>query len=140
MTVIWILLIVNAFNLIDGMDGFCGSLGLIASLAIAFLAYSSGRLEEALFALALAGALAAFLRFNLPPAKIYLGDAGSMTVGLMISALSVRSCRNVSNTAVLIVPAIALSMLPVLDVVTAIGRRLLTGHSILAIRNVAAPQ
>ena len=82
-TVIWILLVVNAFNLIDGMDGFCGSLGLIASLAIAFLAYRSGRVEDALFALALAGALAAFLGFNLPPAKIYLGDAGSMTIGLI---------------------------------------------------------
>ena len=99
-TVIWILLIVNAFNLVDGMDGFCGSLGLIASLAIAFLAYSSGRLEDTLFALALAGALAAFLGFNLPPAKIYLGDAGSMTIGLMISVLSVRSCSDGPRTAV----------------------------------------
>ena len=131
-TVIWILLIVNAFNLIDGMDGFCGSLGLIASLAIAFLAYRSGRVEDALFALALAGALAAFLRFNLPPAKIYLGDAGSMTIGLMISALSVRSCSDGPRTAVLLMPAIALLMLPLLDVVTAVGRRWLKGHSIFA--------
>ena len=61
-----------------------------------------------MFALALAGALAAFLRFNLPPAKIYLGDAGSMTIGLMISALSVRACSDGPGTAVSLLPVIAL--------------------------------
>ncbi len=129
-TVLWVLLVVNAFNLIDGMDGFCGSVGLIASLAIAFLAYRSGRVEDAMVALALAGALAAFLRFNLPPAKIYLGDAGSMTVGMMISALSVRSCTDGPRAAVLLLPAIALLTLPLLDIVIAVGRRWLKGRSI----------
>jgi len=129
-TFLWVLLVVNAFNLIDGMDGFCGSVGLIASLAIAFLAYRSGRVEDAMVALALAGALAAFLRFNLPPAKIYLGDAGSMTVGMMISALSVRSCTDGPRAAVLLLPAIALLTLPLLDIVIAVGRRWLNGRSI----------
>jgi UDP-GlcNAc:undecaprenyl-phosphate/decaprenyl-phosphate GlcNAc-1-phosphate transferase len=129
-TVFWIVLIVNAFNLVDGMDGFCGSLGLIASLAIAFLAYKSGRVEDAIGALALAGALAAFLAFNLPPARIYLGDAGSMTIGMIISALSVRSCTDGRRTAVVLLPVIALLMLPLLDIVTAVGRRWLKGRSI----------
>ena len=130
-TVVWILLIVNAFNLIDGMDGFCGSLGLITSMAIAFLAYRSGRVDEALLALALAGALAAFLRFNLPPAKIYLGDAGSMTIGLLISGLSIRSCGGGPETTVHLMPVIALLLLPLLDIVTALCRRWLRGRSIL---------
>ena len=129
-TVLWILLVVNAFNLIDGMDGFCGSLGLVAALAIAFLAYWSGRVEDAIIALALAGALAAFLRDNLPPAKIYLGDAGSMTLGMMISALSVRACSDGPSTAVSVLPLVALLTLPLLDVVTAVGRRWLKGRSI----------
>ncbi len=60
-TVFWIVLVVNAFNLVDGMDGFCGSLGLVAALGIAFLAYRSGRVGDAILGLALAGALAAFL-------------------------------------------------------------------------------
>ena len=112
------------------MDGFCGSLGLVAALAIAFLAYGSGRVEDAILGLALAGALAAFLRDNLPPARIYLGDAGSMTIGLMISALSVRACSDGPSTAVSFPPLIALLTLPLLDVVTAIGRRSLTGRSV----------
>ena len=93
-TVFWILLVVNAFNLIDGMDGFCGSLGLVASLAIAFLAYSRAESRTRRLRWPWRAHLAAFLGFNLPPAKIYLGDAGSMTIGLMISALSVRSCTD----------------------------------------------
>ena len=128
-TVFWVVLVANAFNLVDGMDGFCGSLGLIAALGIAFLAYRSGRLGDAILALALAGALAAFLWDNLPPARVYLGDAGSLTVGLMISALSVRVCSAGPNNAVSFPPLVALLILPLLDVVTAIVRRSITGRS-----------
>jgi UDP-GlcNAc:undecaprenyl-phosphate GlcNAc-1-phosphate transferase len=131
-TVLWILLVVNAFNLIDGMDGFCGCLGLVAALAIAFLGYSSGQVPETVMGLALAGALVAFLRDNLPPAKVFLGDAGSLTVGMMIAALSVRVCSDGPGTAVSIPLLAALLILPLLDIVTAICRRWLTGHSIFA--------
>lgn len=129
-TVFWILLVVNAFNLIDGMDGFCGSLSLVASLAIAFLACWSGRVGDAIVGLALAGALAAFLRDNLPPARVYLGDAGSMTLGMLISALSIRACSDGPNTAVSFPPLVALLTLPLLDVMTALVRRWLTGRSL----------
>jgi UDP-GlcNAc:undecaprenyl-phosphate GlcNAc-1-phosphate transferase len=130
LTALWIVFVVNALNLIDGMDGFCGSVSLIASLAIAFIAYRCGRLTDAMVALALAGALLAFLIFNLPPAKIYLGDAGSMTIGMMLSALSVRSCTVGPRSEVLLIPVIALLMLPMLDVFIAVGRRRLKGRSI----------
>ena len=128
--VCWIVLVVNAFNLVDGMDGFCGSLGLVAALGISFLAYGSGRVGDAILGLALAGALAAFLRDNLPPARVYLGDAGSMTLGLMIAALSVRACSDGFSNAVSLPPLVALLTLPLLDVVTAIGRRWITGRSV----------
>jgi UDP-GlcNAc:undecaprenyl-phosphate/decaprenyl-phosphate GlcNAc-1-phosphate transferase len=128
-TILWVLLCINAFNLIDGMDGFCGSLGVVASLTIAFLAYWHGQVADALIGLSLAGALAAFLRSNLPPAKIYLGDAGSMTIGLMLSALSVRACVDARGTAVSLLPVVALLTLPLLDVVTAAFRRWLKGRS-----------
>ena len=129
-TVFWIVLVVNAFNLVDGMDGFCGSLGLVAALGTAFLAYRSGLVGDAILGLALAGALAAFLKDNLPPAKVYLGDAGSMTIGLMISALSVRACSAGPNNAISFPPLVALLTLPLLDVVTAIVRRSITGRSV----------
>jgi UDP-GlcNAc:undecaprenyl-phosphate/decaprenyl-phosphate GlcNAc-1-phosphate transferase len=129
-TVLWILLVVNAFNLIDGMDGFCSGVGLVISLAIAFLACWSGHLGDAIAGLALAGALAAFLRDNLPPATVYLGDAGSLSLGLMISALSIRACSHGAETAVSLPALVALLTLPLLDVVTAVGRRWLTGRSL----------
>jgi UDP-GlcNAc:undecaprenyl-phosphate/decaprenyl-phosphate GlcNAc-1-phosphate transferase len=128
-TVFWILLVVNAFNLIDGMDGFCGSVGFVAALALALLAYWSGRPGDALAGLAIAGALAAFLKDNLPPARVYLGDAGSMTIGLLISALSIRACSDGQGTASLLA-LLALLALPLLDVLAAIARRWLTGHSL----------
>jgi UDP-GlcNAc:undecaprenyl-phosphate GlcNAc-1-phosphate transferase len=130
--VCWVVLVVNAFNLVDGMDGFCGSLGLVAALGIAFLGYRSGHTGDALLALALAGALLAFLSVNLPPASVYLGDAGSMTLGLMIAALSLRACSDGPGTAVSLPCLVAVLTLPLLDVVTAVGRRLLTGHSVFA--------
>jgi UDP-GlcNAc:undecaprenyl-phosphate GlcNAc-1-phosphate transferase len=129
-TVLWIVLVVNAFNLIDGMDGFCGSVGLVACLAIAFLSFWSGHMQDAIVGLALAGALAVFLGDNLPPARVYLGDAGSMTLGLLMSALSVRACSAGPGTAVSIPPLAALLTLPLLDVATALGRRWLTGRSL----------
>ena len=85
---------------------------------------------DAILGLALAGALAAFLRVNLPPARVYLGDAGSMTLGLMVSALSVRACSDGSSNAVSLPPLLALLTLPLLDVVTAIGRRSIMGRSV----------
>ena len=126
--VFWVVLVVNAFNLVDGMDGFCGSLGFVAALGITLLAYR--RVGDAILGLALAGALAAFLRVNLPPARVYLGDAGSMTLGLMVSALSVRACSDGSSNAVSLPPLLALLTLPLLDVVTAFGRRAITGRSV----------
>jgi UDP-GlcNAc:undecaprenyl-phosphate GlcNAc-1-phosphate transferase len=129
-TAAWILIVVNAYNLIDGMDGFCGGLALVAALAIAFLAWAGGRIADAVAALALAGALGAFLLDNLPPAKIYLGDAGSLSVGMMIAALAVRACSQGPGTPVALPPMVALLMLPLLDVAVALCRRWLTGRSL----------
>ena len=129
-TIFWIILVVNAFNLIDGMDGFCGSVAFVAAIALALLAYWSGRPGDAMVGLAIAGALAAFLKDNLPPAKIYLGDAGSMTLGLLIAALAIRACSDGAGTAVSLPALISLLALPLLDVLTALGRRWLTGHSL----------
>jgi UDP-GlcNAc:undecaprenyl-phosphate GlcNAc-1-phosphate transferase len=128
-TVLGILLVINAFNLIDGMDGFCGSLGVVAALASAFLSLTGGHVGDAVLGLALAGALVAFLQHNFAPARIYLGDAGSMTIGIMISALSIRACSAGSDHVVALAPQLALLLLPLLDLAMAVTRRRLTGRS-----------
>ncbi|WP_435022578.1 MraY family glycosyltransferase (plasmid) [Tundrisphaera sp. TA3] len=131
-TIFAIVLIINAFNLVDGMDGFCGCLGLVASLAVSLLSLGAGRPGDAVLGLALAGALAAFLLDNLPPARIYLGDAGSMTVGMMVAFLAIRACADGGGGAVSLPMMASLLILPLLDVAVAIGRRWLTGHSLFA--------
>src|SRR5205823_5097389 len=83
----WLLACVNALNLIDGMDGLLGTVGLIALLSLAVIAAMVGHLLAAAIALALAGAVLGFLRYNLPPASVYMGDAGAMLIGLVIRVL-----------------------------------------------------
>ena len=75
-TMFWLLGAINAFNLIDGVDGLASSLGLIISLGLAGMAAMYGHGAYALFAVALAGSLAGFLVYNFPPARIFLGDSG----------------------------------------------------------------
>jgi len=128
-TVAWLLGATNALNLIDGMDGLATSIGLVLSLALGAMAYVTGSVEEAYIAFALAGALAGFLIFNFPPASIFLGDAGSMLIGLLLGVLAIRSSLKGPATVVMAAP-IAVLTVPMLDVAMAILRRKLTGRSI----------
>ncbi len=79
-TLLWIIAITNAFNLIDGLDGLAAGVGFIAALTLSILAASAGRPEIALIAVALSGALIGFLFYNFFPASIFMGDSGSMFV------------------------------------------------------------
>jgi UDP-GlcNAc:undecaprenyl-phosphate GlcNAc-1-phosphate transferase len=120
---------INSINLIDGMDGLLGSLGVWLSLTLACLAGLGGQWWAMLLALALAGALLGFLRFNLPPASIFMGDAGSMLVGLMLGTLAIQTSLAAPNTLAILLP-LGLLTLPFLDTTAAIVRRKLTGRSI----------
>lgn len=82
--------IVNGFNLIDGIDGLAAGVGLIACTAFGLWFYNANSIENGILAFALAGALAGFLIFNFEPAKIFMGDSGSLTIGLIISILSIK--------------------------------------------------
>jgi len=86
---LWLFAVCNAFNLLDVMDGLAAGVGAVAAVAFGVVALSTGEYPEAAASLALAGALCGFLVFNLPPARIYLGDAGSLAVGLTLGALAV---------------------------------------------------
>lgn len=130
-TLFWLLGAINALNLIDGVDGLASSIGIIMSVTIAIMAALGGHVVDACCALALAGALAGFLVYNRPPAQIYLGDAGSMLIGLILGVLAIRSSLKGPATAALAAPVAVWAVL-IFDVGMAILRRKLTGQSIYA--------
>ncbi len=127
----WLLLTINSINLIDGADGLCCSVGWIACAGFAAMATIQGHTVQAAFAAAVAGALLGFLVFNFPPAKVFLGDSGSMLVGLVLGALAIRASLK-SPTAVSMFGAVAILALPIFDSSMAIVRRKLTGRSIFS--------
>lgn len=128
-TIFWLVGAINALNLLDGMDGLAGTLGLILSAAIAVMAIFSGHLTIALVATVLAGSLVGFLRFNLPPASMYLGDAGSMLIGLLVGVMAIQASLKGPGTVLMAAP-LALWTIPIFDSAAAIIRRMLTGRSI----------
>ncbi len=80
---------INAYNLIDGVDGLAGGVGLIASTCLGVWFFLTGNAALAVIAFALSGALLAFLRFNFQPAQIFMGDSGSLTIGLLLITLTI---------------------------------------------------
>lgn len=127
--VLWFLGTINSINLLDGMDGQAGSLAVIFSVSIAIMACLTGHFAVAFVAILLAAATLGFLLFNLPPARIFLGDAGSMFIGLMLGVLAVRASLKGPST-LLVGAVLLLWFLPMLDTVAAVVRRKLTGRSI----------
>ena len=128
-TVFWIIAIINAFNLIDGIDGLSSGITLFSSLTIAILAIVNGYLAVALVALALAGAVTGFLIYNFNPAKIFMGDSGSMFIGYILAILSLRTQSKTHAIVSILVPIIAMG-LPILDTTLAFMRRILRHQSI----------
>jgi UDP-GlcNAc:undecaprenyl-phosphate GlcNAc-1-phosphate transferase len=122
---------INSLNLIDGMDGLLGTLAGIICLALAAMAALAGHWAMAAVATALAGGLLGFLRYNLPPASIFLGDSGSMLIGLVVGTLAIQSSLKAPATIALALPVV-LFTLPIFDTTAAILRRKLTGRSIYA--------
>lgn len=134
-TYITIILIINAFNLIDGIDGLAGSLGLMASMLLGTYFYFSGMLDYAIFAYALSAALLAFLIFNYHPARIFMGDSGSLLIGMVLSILVLKFI-NVASAADAVLPigaavAIGMAMLiiPLVDTIRVFAIRIIKGRS-----------
>jgi UDP-GlcNAc:undecaprenyl-phosphate GlcNAc-1-phosphate transferase len=120
---------INSLNLLDGMDGLLSSIAFIICLALGGMAWIAGQHITACVALALAGAVLAFLCFNFPPASIFLGDSGSMLIGLTVGVLAIHSSLK-APTAIALATPVALLALPIFDTTAAIVRRTLTGRSI----------
>jgi len=120
--VIWTVAIINAFNLIDGMDGLCAGLAMISvfSLTVLTIALKSG--TDALVLIIMLGTLLGFLRYNFNPAKIFLGDTGSMFIGFFIASVALVSTGERFTAASLLLPLIVAGI-PLIDVILAIWRR-----------------
>ncbi len=127
LTVLWLLGCINALNLLDGMDGLASLTGLSAAAMLGIIAASQGHAHVAAMAFVLAGALAGFLAYNLPPASIFLGDSGSMVIGLTVGLLGIQGTLKTSATLAITAPAVVMT-LPMFDIVAAIVRRRLTGR------------
>ena len=133
-TVLWIVGITNTINLIDGLDGLAAGIAAISSLCIAYVAYihgdEYGMMIVCLAMLALAGSCLGFLPFNFYPAKIFMGDGGSLFLGFMIAALSVIGPLKRSTVIAVVVPVIVLGI-PIFDTFFAILRRIVNRKPIM---------
>jgi UDP-N-acetylmuramyl pentapeptide phosphotransferase/UDP-N-acetylglucosamine-1-phosphate transferase len=118
----WTVVLINAFNLIDGLDGLCGGLALVAVLALAGLAFAKGQLESATLLLVMGGTILGFLKYNISPARIFLGDAGSMLLGFFLATAATEALGRKAVVGVIMLP-IAVAGVPLLDVLLAIWRR-----------------
>lgn len=127
-TIAWLLVIINAVNLIDGLDGLAGGVSALESFALLITAILMGNPVCAVAAAALCGATLGFLPFNFGKAVIFMGDAGAMFIGYILACISVLGLFKAQALFSIIVPAMIFA-LPVLDTVTAFFRRVIQGKS-----------
>lgn len=128
-TILWIVGIINAINLIDGMDGLSSGISFFACITIMTLSIANDYMFVALVSAALAGAVVGFLIFNFNPAKIFMGDAGSMFIGYILAVLSLKNQSKGHTVVSLLIPIIAMG-LPILDTALAFIRRFMRNQSI----------
>jgi len=121
-TLFWIVGLTNTVNLIDGLDGLAAGVSSIAAVTIFLVALQQGFMLVAVLTAALAGAAFGFLYYNFNPARIFMGDSGSMFLGFMLAGISVIGAVKSAATIALIVPILALG-LPIMDTTFAIVRR-----------------
>jgi len=131
LTIIWVLWITNAFNLLDGVDGLAAGSSLFSTLTVFVVSLVSGDLLVSSLTLALAGAILGFLRFNFNPATIFLGDCGSLFIGFMLSALALAGAQKTPTIVAVAIPVISFG-LPVLETVLSVLRRFLSGQPLFA--------
>jgi UDP-GlcNAc:undecaprenyl-phosphate GlcNAc-1-phosphate transferase len=136
LTIFTILVIINAFNLIDGIDGLSGTVGLLVTSLFGVWFYMTGSIELSMIAFSLTGAIVAFLKYNFTPASIFMGDTGSLFIGLVCSILAIKFIEfqpQASNSALITTSApavtIAILVIPLFDTLRVFLLRVISGHS-----------
>jgi UDP-GlcNAc:undecaprenyl-phosphate GlcNAc-1-phosphate transferase len=127
-SLLWIVGVTNAMNLIDGLDGLASGVGAIIAFTLTIICWQAGQWPGVVIGFALFGALLGYLPFNFPPARIFLGDTGSLLIGFGLSLLALEGYRKAALLAFL-VPILALAI-PILDTALSILRRLRSGASV----------
>jgi UDP-GlcNAc:undecaprenyl-phosphate GlcNAc-1-phosphate transferase len=126
LTLLWFAGVMNALNLVDGLDGLAAGVAFIAIAVVFAIAAGGGNGLAMLFAAALGGAVLGFLVFNFNPASIFMGDSGSLFLGFVLAATSIETSETTSAAVELLVPIVLLG-LPIMDTLLAMGRRALRG-------------
>ena len=130
LTVLWVVAVTNAYNFIDNMDGIAAGVAAAAALGIAAIASHNGDFLVTSLSLATAGAALGFLRYNFPPARIFLGDAGSMLLGFLVAALILKLDLPVGPSAPRVLSTVLLAGVPLFDLSVVVIARLRDGRPI----------
>lgn len=129
LTILWVLLITNAFNLIDGLDGLAAGSAFFSTVVMFVISLQLASPIVSLLTIILAGAILGFLRYNFHPASIFLGDSGSLFIGFLLSAVALAGSQKSTTMIAVAIPVVSFG-LPILDVALAITRRFLGGKPI----------
>lgn len=133
MSAFWIVLLMNAFNFLDNMDGLCAGIAAISLSVLCSVAIIGGQTANAVFMLTVIGSLCGFLVFNFPPAKIFMGDAGSLVVGFCVGAMTLKTTYYHHDNlgegrAAVFIPLIAMAV-PLYDFISVTMLRIKQGKS-----------
>ena len=131
LTVLWVLAVINAINLIDGLDGLAAGVVMIAAATLWWVGHFHADFYVMFLAALLIGATGGFLRWNFPPARVFMGDTGSHFLGLVLAAASLLENRKGTAAVTLLFPLVALAV-PLLDSVLAFFRRLIRGRPVFS--------
>lgn len=129
-TIFWIVGITNTVNLIDGLDGLAAGTAIIASFTLTYIALINNRVEAAILLIILAGSALGFLPYNFNPAKVFMGDCGSLFLGYFLSVVSILGAVKSLTTITYLLPVLALG-LPIFDTTYAIFRRIINKRPIM---------
>jgi UDP-GlcNAc:undecaprenyl-phosphate GlcNAc-1-phosphate transferase len=129
LTVVWVIVVTNAINLIDGLDGLASGVVTIAAATLWWVGRSHGDFYVMFLSALLIGATLGFLRWNFPPARIFMGDTGSQFLGLVLAAASLLENRKGTATVTLLFPLVAMGV-PIADGALAFVRRILAGKPV----------